>query len=112
MTATFPGYRRWNAAIQARFVDLLEPFRSFSYYHPKQMGSASIKAVLPAVTGISYDQMEIGDGGTASEEYMRVTFGVSSASERKRVRSLLEDYCKQDTLGMVEIVEELRQWTT
>ena len=32
-------------------MDLLVPFRAFTYYHPSQKESASIKAVLPALTG-------------------------------------------------------------
>lgn len=34
----------WRARIEPRFLDSLEPFRSFHYYHPEQHGSASIKA--------------------------------------------------------------------
>lgn len=40
-----PDFVPWLARIEGRFVDLLEPFRSFDYYHPKQAGSASMKAV-------------------------------------------------------------------
>jgi hypothetical protein len=34
--------------VRRRVVDLLLPFRGFRYYHRKQHGSESIKAVLPA----------------------------------------------------------------
>jgi|SRR5438876_4961606 len=40
----------------------LLPFRRFHYYHPKQNGSASMKSVLPALTGKGYDQLAIQDG--------------------------------------------------
>ncbi|MFZ1976860.1 MAG: hypothetical protein WAV76_02800 [Bacteroidota bacterium] len=54
--------------------------------------------------------MEIGDGGTASNEYIRVTFGDGvSEKERNKVRKNLEEYCGLDTYGMVEIVEKLRK---
>jgi hypothetical protein len=46
-----PNFVPWLARIKGRFVDLLEPFRSFDYYHPQQGGSASMKAVLPAQSG-------------------------------------------------------------
>jgi hypothetical protein len=55
--------------------------------------------------------MEIGDGGTASSEYARVTFGDAPEEERNRVRSALLDYCRLDTLAMVRIVEKLKQLT-
>jgi len=97
------------ARIEPRVVDLLEPFRSFSYYNPAQCGSASMKAVLPALTGRGYDQLAIQEGGMASQEYFRVTFGDVTEQERQRVRQQLEEYCGQDTMGMIWIVDELRQ---
>ncbi|MFH1738259.1 MAG: DUF2779 domain-containing protein, partial [bacterium] len=74
-----------------------------------QCGSASIKAVLPALTGKSYEGMEISEGGTASLEYLRVTYGDVEEAERQKVRRQLEKYCALDTEGMAMIVEELRR---
>jgi hypothetical protein len=103
----YKEYAKWYEGIEPRFVDLLAPFKSFCYYHPDQRGSASIKAVLPALTGKSYEGLEIAEGGTASLEFLRVTFGDVSEEERQRVRRDLEAYCSLDTEGMVRIVEEL-----
>jgi len=103
----FKEYSNWYQAIQPRFVDLLTPFKSFYYYHPDQCGSASIKAVLPALTGKSYEGLEIAEGGTASLEYLRVTFADVDEKERQKVRHQLEKYCALDTEGMIMIVEEL-----
>lgn len=107
----FPEYAEWAGSIAERMKDLLKPFRTFAYYHPGQNGSCSLKKVLPILTGKSYSDMEIGDGGTAGREYFRVTFGeeAADADDRARVRRLLEEYCGLDTLGMVEIVESLRK---
>ena len=103
----FPDFaRQWESA-EPRFVDLLAPFRSFHYYHPDQCGSASIKSVLPALTGKGYDQLEIQEGSTASLEFLRVTFGDVPESERQRVRRQLEQYCALDTLAMVWLLAEL-----
>ncbi len=103
----FAEFAPWNRKTQKRFVDLLLPFRNFAYYHPSQHGSASIKAVLPALVGKSYEGLEIGEGGEASREYLRVTFGDVTEAERKKVRRALEEYCEQDTMGMVEMVAAL-----
>lgn len=108
LAALDPSAKEWVAQIRRRTVDLLVPFREFAYYHPDQHGSASIKAVLPALTGAGYDGMEIGDGGTASSEFVRVTFGEAGEAERRRVRAALERYCALDTLAMVKIVDRLR----
>ena len=87
---------------------LLVPFRNFWYYNSKQEGSTSIKSVLPAVTGKSYDALEIKEGGFASLEFLRVEHGSVSAEERARVRKALEVYCGLDTEGMVWVVDKLK----
>jgi hypothetical protein len=105
----YAEYAPWYQGIDSRFLDLLAPFRSFYYYHPDQCGSASIKKVLPALTGRSYEGLEIAEGGTASLEFLRVTFGEVSTRERASVRENLETYCALDTEGMYLLVEKLRQ---
>ncbi|HTE89256.1 MAG TPA: DUF2779 domain-containing protein, partial [Terriglobales bacterium] len=102
-----PEFRPWVAGIEHRVVDLLLPFRRFHYYHPAQNGSASMKAVLPALTGSGYDLLAIQEGGMASLEFLRVTFGDAGDEERQRVRRHLEEYCGLDTIGMVRIVVAL-----
>jgi hypothetical protein len=90
-------------------VDLLEPFLSFHFYAPEQHGSASLKAVLPALTGQGYEGLQIQNGTTPSLEFMRIAFLDVSQEERRRIRRHLEDYCGLDTSGMVQIVEALRR---
>jgi len=104
-----PEYKSWVSAVNQRVVDLLNPFKAFHFYHPDQCGSASMKLVLPALTGKDYSKLEIQEGGAASREFVRVTFGDVSESERKRVRQALELYCGQDTEGMVWILDALNE---
>ena len=54
-----PEFKPWLRKVTPRIVDLLLPFRGFRYYHPQQNGSASMKAVLPALTGQGYDKLAI-----------------------------------------------------
>jgi hypothetical protein len=105
-----PAFAAWWTKTEPRVVDLWQPFRNFHYYHPDQGGSASMKAVLPALTGAGYEDMEIADGATASQEFARITFGKVPAAERRRVRAALEKYCALDTEGMVRIVEKLAEF--
>ena len=88
---------------------MLIPFREFSYYNPKQQGSASIKEVLPAITEKNYKGMEVGDGSTASAEFFKITYGNCSDKEKRKVRDNLLKYCELDTLAEVMIVERLRE---
>ena len=103
----FPEHKKWIDNVLKRIVDLLVPFREFSYYNPKQQGSASIKEVLPAITGKSYKGMEIGDGGTASAEFFKMAYENCSEEEKKKIRDNLLKYCELDTLAEVMIVEQL-----
>jgi hypothetical protein len=105
----YPEYKAWYKSIIIRFIDLLSPFQRFYYYHPNQCGSASIKEVLPVLTGKNYNDMEIADGGTASAEYLRVTFGDVDSLERQHILEQLKKYCGLDTMGMVWILDKLKE---
>jgi len=83
------------------------PFRNFNYYHPSQRGSASIKAVLPALTSRSYAELGIHNGDQASTAFFKVNYGKATEDERRQVRADLEKYCGLDTEGMVWIVDRL-----
>lgn len=107
-TGALPASQPWVESLELRFVDLLQPFRSFRYYHPAQHGSASMKAVLPALTNRGYEDLAIRDGDTASREYLRVTFGNPESEDRDRVYRQLEEYCGLDTRGMWQIISALR----
>lgn len=103
-----PEFKPWLRKVTPRIVDLLLPFRGFRYHHPAQNGSNSMKAVMPALTGKGYESLAIQEGGTASREFLRVTYGQVTDAERRRVRRDLEEYCGLDTLGMIEIVDQLK----
>ncbi len=103
----FPEYEEWVSSVFKRIVDLYAPFRNFYYYNPKQKGSASIKKVLPAVTGKDYSDLEIADGGTASVSYLHSVYG--ECKEKIKIREDLLRYCELDTEGMIWIVEDLEK---
>ncbi len=103
----FPQYANWTADVISRLVDLIVPFRGFSYYHPLQKGSASLKSVLPAVTGLGYEGMPVANGNDASLAFLTITLENVAPEEIARTRADLLTYCKMDTEGMVRIVERL-----
>ena len=110
----FPSYKNWVEDVKNRIVDLILPFKSFFYYHPKQYGSCSIKAVLPALIGKSYSDLEISDGLSAGVEYVWTIHGLpwrkkATAKEISKVRENLLEYCGLDTEAMVWILEKLRK---
>ena len=101
----FKGWYEEN--ILPRIKDLWDVFKDFSYYDPKQKGSTSIKYVLPVLSNLKYDNLEIKNGTTASLEYERITFGEADEAERLKIREALEKYCELDTLAEAEIVKGL-----
>jgi len=109
LAEAFPEYNDWIVQVCSRLVDLLVPFRNFDYYHPDQKGSASLKAVLPAITGRGYEDLDISDGQLASITFLTATYGDMPEAEREKIMSDLEEYCGRDTEGMIWIVEKLRK---
>lgn len=107
----FPEYADWCENINARMEDLIVPFRKFFYYHPNQHGSTSLKKVLPSLTGKGYEGMTISDGGQATSEYARVTYGDGvDTVDRQKVYADLEAYCGLDTKAMADIVAMLKSF--
>jgi hypothetical protein len=109
LVEAFPEYGDLLECILTRIVDLLFPFSQFLYYHASQKDTASLKKVLPAITGRGYEEMGIGDGMDASIAYERITYGSATQEEIARVRADLLKYCKLDTEGMIWIVEKLKR---
>ena len=108
----FPENSEWVDVVLKRMLDLYDPFKNFAYYHPSQKGSASLKKVLPALTGKGYDDMDISDGTQASLQYLFITHGSyegkkATPQEAKKILADLETYCGQDTEGMVWILNQL-----
>ena len=102
-----PKDGKWIRSIIDRVNDLIHPFRGFSYYHPEQHGSCSLKAVLPVITGRTYEGMEIEEGSTASLRYYLTHFRDCPKEEKEKVRKDLLEYCNLDTEGMVDILRRL-----
>jgi hypothetical protein len=107
----FPEYADKIEDLILRIKDLMIPFQKKYYYAPEMKGSYSIKAVLPAlVPELSYDTLEINEGGLASIAYESLQTETDLMKIAEIKEQLLE-YCKLDTLGMVKILEELEALT-
>ncbi len=98
--------------LNARMIDLMEIVKDGMWVHPDFNGSASIKKVLPvAAPSLSYDQLDISDGMTAAERWVRVVLREAEAlgeAERDAVFAALREYCQRDTLAMVRVLDHLR----
>lgn len=102
-----PSYRDQLEALVGRCRDLYAEIRR-DYYHPQFHGSFSIKNVLPVlVPSMSYSNLSIQEGGQAGLEYLCMIDPDTRTRERGRIRKALLEYCRQDTLAMVKIRQEL-----
>ena len=105
----FPEHLQALEGIIDNLRDLAIPFRNRDIYRWEMKGSYSQKMVLPAlIPGMTYQGMEIGDGGMAMEGYFRMCEG-GDPDEVEKGRQALLEYCRMDTLGMVSIYEKLRE---
>jgi hypothetical protein len=110
----FPEYRDWVETLIPRIVDLYRPFGNFYYYNSFQRGSASVKNVLPAITGYSYSHMDIADGLSASVYFLYASGHYSAGNTRpsraeiQKIKKDLISYCRMDTGGMIHILRGLK----
>ena len=103
LAAMFPRLSTSLLAINERVVDLL-PIARARYYHPSQQGSWSIKAVLPAISDMSYEALEGVQGGLmAMDAYRNAISPEISQSEKLKIEQELIAYCGLDTLAMVKL---------
>ena len=105
LSAIFPDLREPLAAIIGRLTDLL-PIVRRAVYLPNAGFSNSIKSVGPALgPDFTYDDLEdVADGGTASAVFLQIASGsLTDREEIDRFRRALLEYCRRDTLAMVEV---------
>lgn len=108
LAAGFPDLADDLLELNERVFDLL-PIMQNHYYHPNMYGSWSIKAVLPTIAPeLSYDNLEVGNGGDAQEAYIDIINPNTEAETREMLTTALLKYCEQDTFAMVKIVEFIR----
>jgi hypothetical protein len=104
----FPDLEGPLQAIIDRLWDL-HPVVKANYYHPKMLGSWSIKAVLPTMNPeMDYALLEgIKEGMGASDAFVEAISPDVSPERKAEIEEQLLRYCKFDTEAMVEIVNFL-----
>ena len=96
-------------ALAGKMVDLLPLVRDH-VYHPGFRGSFSLKYILtPLVPDLTYRDLAIVDGQTASVEIARLLFVAHLVEDRDQLRRDLLAYCERDTWAMVRLVQRLRE---
>lgn len=102
---SFPDLADALHAIVSRLYDL-HPVVKANYYHPRMLGSWSIKAVLPTIAPqMDYSTLEgIAEGTAASGGFIEAIAPTTSPARKAQLEAQLLRYCKFDTQAMAEIV--------
>ena len=108
----YPDLKDELERINSNIIDFMEPFKQRKYYTKEMHGSASIKAVLPALypndPELDYHNLPVvHNGGEASEAFLSLRN--MSKEEQKEIRHGLLVYCELDTYAMVKIWEKLNK---
>ncbi|MFA9418765.1 MAG: DUF2779 domain-containing protein [Gammaproteobacteria bacterium] len=100
----FPHWGDGLRSIASRLWDLEVVFNKH-YRHWQWGNKSSIKKVLPTlVPELSYQDLEVQEGGTASLEWLRMT-ETEDVREKAVKTNALKRYCELDTLAMVRLLE-------
>lgn len=101
-------YEEFLLSVNDRIKDLMKPFSKGWFVDKEFMGSASIKKVLPAlVSELSYHDLDIQEGATAQSIWMETFLNGGNKEQKEKITKDLLEYCKLDTLAMVEIYKVL-----
>ncbi len=103
-----PHHRAALERINNQMYDLKDIFHKQYYVHPEFRGKTSIKKVLPAlVSGIRYADLNIKEGGQASDAWWQMISSTTTPAERKKISEDLKTYCGLDTYAMFQIWRNL-----
>ena len=90
----------------------MDVFSKQYYVHKGFKGGTSIKDVLPVlVPELSYDDLAIREGGTASQSWDKITSDETSLAEKSQISRDLKLYCERDTFAMFAIWRFLQRLT-
>jgi len=107
LAAWLPEFAGRIRRMQRRLWDLLPVMRNH-VYHPAFAGSFSLKAVLPAlVPEMTYEGMAVANGMDAGLAWESLVRNGLDEVERLTTEKALREYCGQDTLALVRLLEKL-----
>ena len=104
-----PSHKEFLEDLNSRIIDLMDIFSKQYFIHPKFKGKTSIKSILPVlVPDLSYKELDIKEGATASNTWDKIVKGEYSKKEALEKIESLKVYCKLDTYAMYAIWKYLK----
>lgn len=109
MAILYPDKADFLYNVSDRTIDLEDIFKG-GYVDIAFGGSTSIKKVLPVIVpDLTYADMEVANGTDAMEAFTRLLEMPDGLDKTKLQNEMLE-YCKLDTLAMVEIFKKMEKY--
>ncbi len=103
-----PDFKLFIEKTNARVYDLMDIFGKQFYVHKDFKGKISIKNILPVlVPELSYQDLEIKEGGSASQKWNEMNQEHISPEEKEAIIKNLKIYCGLDTYAMFAIWQYL-----
>ncbi len=103
-----PDFKLFIDAVNVRVYDLMDIFSKQFYVNKDFRGKVSIKNVLPVlVPELNYKDLEIKEGGTASQKWNEIYQGDITKEEKEKIIKDLKVYCRLDTYAMYAIWKHL-----
>lgn len=103
-----PEFSDFLMDINERMYDLADSVKEGFYVHPLFRGSWSIKNVLPVILpNLSYKNLTVNKGDQAMITWWEMINNTDTTAS-ETAKDLL-DYCKLDTLAMVEIYKKFKE---
>ena len=107
MAAMYPTKHEFLNGLINRTMDLEDLFKE-GYVDINFQGSTSIKKVLPVlVPNLDYAGMDVASGTDAMEAWQRL-INLPAGRAKDELRKSMLEYCKLDTLAMVQIFDVIR----
>lgn len=104
------SYLKFLNDVIERTIDLRDVFTEQFYVHKDFKGKTSIKKVLPVIAPeFSYGDLDIQDGGQASESWNKIVLGELDQEELEIKKQHLLKYCELDTYAMYLIWVHLKE---
>ena len=98
MAELYPEYKDFFVNVNTRTFDLMVIFSEGDFFDRNFLGSSSIKQVLPVLTELTYEWMNIPNGWIATEVIFKIATGLIQGKELIRARKDLLDIVSR-TLG-------------
>ncbi|HMU97753.1 MAG TPA: DUF2779 domain-containing protein [Chitinophagales bacterium] len=102
----FPEFKPEIDKRIAIMLDVEIPFKRLDYYHPKQLGSLSLKTISATMLDINpYNAVDVKDGQEAMAIYNELFY--KSKEDQELYYDKLRSYCKTDTYVLSEVYKKL-----